>query len=120
MLVRFPRASVFGLCGAIAIAAAQASLYRAHASRGDIMRSIQIPTRQLYAIDSNTYKPLTRQEARGVDASFKGLGAHSMQKGEKTGIGHVSREETVILSILEPYSRPLSVLSQRNCSQIRA
>ena len=34
-----------------------------------------------YAIDSITYNPLTRQEARGVNASFKGLRVHSAHKG---------------------------------------
>ena len=71
---------------------------------------------EIHAIDSNTSKPLPRQEARGVDASFKGLRAHSMQKGEETGISYVSRGETVILSMLEPYSRPLIAVSQRSSS----
>jgi hypothetical protein len=34
-----------------------------------------------YAIDSNTSQLLTRQETRGVDASFKGLRVHSTHKG---------------------------------------
>ena len=52
MLVRFPRASAFGLCGAIAIAANQSNFYPAPRAC--------IACRH-YAIDSNTYKPLTRQ-----------------------------------------------------------
>ena len=66
-----------------------------------------------YAINSNPYEPPTRQEARGVDAPFKGVGVHSTHKGEETGGKPVSREETTLLSIRAPYLRPLIALSQR-------
>ena len=64
-------ASAFGLRGGIPMEAAQTSSYISRAC---------IACRH-YAIDSNTYKPFTHQEARGIDASFKGLRAHSMYKG---------------------------------------
>ena len=68
-----------------------------------------------YAIDLNTYKPFTRQEARGVDASesFKGVRVYSTHKGEATGGKPVSREETTLLSIRAPHLRPLIAISQR-------
>ena len=34
-----------------------------------------------YAIELITYNPPTHQEARGIDASFKGLRVHSTYKG---------------------------------------
>ena len=42
MLVGGPSARAFGLRGGIPMAAAQTSVYRAPASRGDITRSIQM------------------------------------------------------------------------------
>ena len=62
-----------------------------------------------YAIDKNPYEPLTRQEARGLEAPFKlRVLQRTRRKGETTGGNYVCREETVILSILvtEPYPRP--------------
>ena len=44
MLVGGPRASAFGLCGAITIEADQSSFYRAPGWGADVMRSIRIPT----------------------------------------------------------------------------
>ena len=66
-----------------------------------------------YAIVSNTSQLLTRQEARGVDASFKGLRVHSTHKGEETGGKPLSREETTLRSMCAPHLRPLIALSQR-------
>ena len=71
MPVRAFGASAFGLRGGIPMEAAQTNVYHARAC---------IACRH-YAIDSNTYNPLTRQEARGADASFKGLGLHSTHTG---------------------------------------
>ena len=48
-----------------------------------------------YAIDSITYNPLTRQEARGADAPFKCLRVHSAYKGGETGGTYVSRKEVI-------------------------
>jgi hypothetical protein len=61
MLVGAFGASAFGLRGGIPMEAAQTSLYRAC-----------IACRH-YAIKLITYNPLTHQETRGIDASFKGL-----------------------------------------------
>ena len=47
---------------------------------GEFTARVYIACR-LYAIVSNTSKLLTRQEARGVDASFEGLRMHSTHKG---------------------------------------
>ena len=66
-----------------------------------------------YAIELITYNPLTHQETRGVDASFKGLRVHSTYKGWEIGGNYVSRKEVTLLSIREPYPRPLIALSQR-------
>ena len=59
-----------------------------------------------YAINSNPHEPPTRQEARGVDASFKGVRVHSTNKGDEKGGKPLSREETTPLSIRAPYRRP--------------
>ena len=73
-----------------------------------------------YAIDSITYHPVTRQEARGVDASFKGLRVHPTYKGQETGGSYVSRKEVAPLSIREPFPRPLMIMALsrrfRNCT----
>ena len=65
ILVRVPRASAFGLCGAIAIAAAQASSYRAPASRTDITRPrpIRIPRNHAPAKKRGGRCPLQRFES---------------------------------------------------------
>ena len=88
MLVGAFGASAFGLRGGVPMEAAQTSLYRA-------------------AFDSNTYNPLTCQEAGGIDSSFKGLRVRSACEGEETGGKPVSRKETTLLSMreLEPYPR---------------
>ena len=52
-----------------------------HGGRSDEFISRACIAYRHYAIDSNTYNPLTRQEARGVDASFKDLRVHSTYKG---------------------------------------
>ena len=52
-----------------------------------------------YAIDSNDYEPLTRQEGRGIETALKGFRVHLMPNGEETGGNYVGLEETVILSI---------------------
>ena len=44
MLVGGPRASAFGLCGAITIEADQSSFYRAPGWGADLTRSTRIPT----------------------------------------------------------------------------
>ena len=67
MLAGGPGVRAFILCGGISIEVAQTNLYPAPASRADIMRSIRIPINE----------PLTRQEAWGADAPFKGLRVHS-------------------------------------------
>ena len=65
------------------------------------------------AIDSNTYKSLTRQEAQCTEAPFTSFRVHSTHKGEEIGVNPVSREETVLLLIRAPYPRPLMALSRR-------
>ena len=89
MLVGGTSARAFGLRGGIPMEAAQTniclSISRASAAGCIACRH--------YAIDSNTYNPLTRQEVRGVDASFKGLSVHPTYKGEATGGNYVSRKE---------------------------
>ena len=74
--------------------------------------------RQHYAIDSNTDKPfmITHQEARGADAAFKGLRAHSTHRGEETGGQPLSREGATLLSMCAPHWRPLMALPRRFCS----
>ena len=67
-----------------------------------------------YAIDLNTDKPLTRQEARDADASFKGVRVHSTYKGYKTGGNSVSQKEVTLLSICKPYPRPHIVRGRRS------
>ena len=84
-----------------------------HGGRSDKCLSRACIAFRYYAIDSITYNPLTRQEARGVDASFKGLRVHSTYKGYEIGGNYVSRKEVTLLSIREPYPRPLIALSQR-------
>ena len=64
-------------------------------------------------IELITYNPLTHQEMRGIDASFEGLRVHSTYKGWEIGGNYVSRKEVALLSICEPYPRPLIALSQR-------
>ena len=81
-----------------------------HGGRSDELACIAC---QHYAIDSNTYKPFTHQEARGIGASFKGLRVHSTHKGEETGGNPLSREETTLLSMCAPHLRPLIALAQR-------
>ena len=70
-----------------------------------------------YAIDWNPYEPPTRQETWGFEASFGCLSVHSTHKGRETRGNCVSREETALLSIREPYPtcnpRPLMALLQR-------
>ena len=66
-----------------------------------------------YAIVLNTSQLLTRQEARGVDASFKGLRVQSTYKGQEIGGNYLSRKEVTLRSIRDPYPRPLIALSQR-------
>ena len=51
-----------------------------------------------------SYKPLTRQETRSADASFKGVRVYSTHKRGETGGTYVSREETTLL--LEKLSFP--------------
>ena len=89
---------------------------------GEVAQSTWMGCRP-YAIDSTPYNPLTRQEARGVEASFKGVRVHSTHKGEETGGKPVSWEDTTPLSIRAPYLRPLMALklSQRfrSCTGIR-
>ena len=91
-----------------------------HGGRSDEFISRACIACRHYAIDSNTYKfkPFTHQEARGIDASFKGLRVHSRHKGEETGGNPLSREETTLLSMCAPHLRPLIALSQRfrSCS----
>ena len=84
-----------------------------HGGRSDEFISRACIACRHYAIDSNTYKPFTHQEARGIDAFFKGLRVHSTHKGEETGGKPVSREEVALRSIRASYPRPLIVLSQR-------
>ena len=84
-----------------------------HGGRSDEFISRACIACRHYAIDSNTYKPFTHQEARGIDASFKGLRVHSTHKGEETGGNPLSREETTLLSMCAPHLRPLIALSQR-------
>ena len=107
MLVGAIGASAFSLelCGGIAMKAAQTSFYHAPGWDADLV----------IAIDSNPYEPLTRQEVRGAEASFKCLRAHSTHKVHETGGNYVRREETALLSIREPYPgpRPLIALSPR-------
>ena len=79
--------------------AAQANVYHAPVSRVGIMRPAYAPMNH----------PL--QETRGADAPFKGVRAHSTHKGEETGGGPASREETSPLSIRTPHLRPLAGLS---------
>ena len=84
-----------------------------HGGRSDEFISRACIACRHYAIELITYNPLTHQEAWGIDASFKGLRVHSTYKGYETGGNYVSREETTLLSIREPYPRPLIALSQR-------
>ena len=84
-----------------------------HGGRSDEFISRACIACRHYAIDSNTYEPFTHQEARGIDAPFKGLRVHSTHKGEETGGKHLSRKETTLLSMCAPHLRPLIALSQR-------
>ena len=84
-----------------------------HGGRSDEFISRACIACRHYAIDSNTYKPFTHQEARGIEAPFKGLRVHSTHKGEETGGNPLSREETTLLSMCAPHLRPLIALSQR-------
>ena len=86
-----------------------------HGGRSDECLSracIRVAWRQ-YAIDSNTYKPLTCKEARGVESPFKSFRVHSTHKGEETGGKPVSLEEVTLRSIRASYPRPLIAFSQR-------
>ena len=77
-------------------------------------------TRQHCAVDSDTYKPLTRQEAWGVKAPFSSTRVHSIHRGDQTGGRPGSRKEAMPLSIRAPHRhpRPLMALSQqfRSCT----
>ena len=84
-----------------------------HGGRSDEFISRACIACRHYAIELITYNPLTHQEARGIDASFKGLRVHSTHKGEETGDSPFSREETTLLSMCAPHLRPLIALSQR-------
>ena len=84
-----------------------------HGGRSDEFISRACIACRYYAIDSNTYKAFIHQEARGIDAPFKGLRVHSTHKGEETGGKPLSREETTLLSMCAPHLRPLIALSQR-------
>ena len=84
-----------------------------HGGRSDEFISRACIACRHYAIELITYKPLTHQETRGIDASFKGLRVHSTYKGWEIGGNYVSRKEVTLLSIREPYPRPLIALSQR-------
>ena len=79
-----------------------------HGGRSDECSSRACIACRHNAIDSNPYEPPICQEARGIDASFKGVRVHSTQKGEGTGGKPVTREETTLLSIRAPYLRPLN------------
>ena len=83
-----------------------------HGGRSDGFISRACIACRHYAIDSNTYKPFTQQEARGIGASFKGLRVPSTHKGEETGGNPLSRKETTFLSMCAPHLRPLIALSQ--------
>ena len=62
-----------------------------------LLRARTACRRRHHEIDSNSYKPLTRQEARrrprgnAIDDFFKGLGVHSAQKCQETGGGDARR-----------------------------
>ena len=104
MLVRAFGASAFGLH----------ARRDSHGGRSDECLSRAYIACRHYAIDSITYNSLTRQEVRGVDASFNGLRVHSTYKGYETGGNYVRRKEATLLSIRGPYPRPLMALSQRH------
>ena len=63
MLAGGPSARAFGLCGGVSVEVAQTN-YTPRLPRACIVC-------RHYAIDSNTCKSLTRQEAQGADDSFK-------------------------------------------------
>jgi len=84
-----------------------------HGGRSDECLSRACIACQHYAIDSNTYNPLTCEEARGVEAPFKSFRVHLTHKGQETGGNYVSQEETTPVTIREPHPRPLMALSQR-------
>ena len=71
MLVGAFGASAFGIRGGIPMEAALEDEFISRAC---------IACRH-YAIELITYNPLTHQETRGIDASFKGLRVHSTYKG---------------------------------------
>ena len=84
-----------------------------HGGRSDEFMSRACIACRHYAIELITYNPPTRQEMRGIDASFTVQRVHSTYKGYETGGDYVSREKTTLRSIRGPYPRPLVTLSQR-------
>ena len=93
MLVQAFGASTFGLRGGVPMEAAQTNVDHAPAS--------------------SPFEPPTRQEVRGVAASFKGVRVHWTHKGEDTGHNPVSREGKTLFSIRAPYPRLLIALLHR-------